>query len=105
MATTTEAHKLAPLLNLLATPEQLGPSSSTLDRVPADLELSVRFAATRFIQAAAVLLHLPQDTAAQAAVCFLRYWLGPDGGSCALVDPLVRHHAPSFAGLHQQRSA
>lgn len=78
MAPITE---LSHLLNPLATPAQLETSSSQLDGVPKDLEDSVRFETSRLIQAAGILLHLPQEIIAQAIVILQRFWSGPDGGS------------------------
>lgn len=71
----------SPLSNPLATVEQLEISSSQLDGVPANLETSIRFASARLIQAAGILLRLPQEVIAQAIVIFTRYWVGPEGGS------------------------
>ncbi|KZF22924.1 hypothetical protein L228DRAFT_261042 [Xylona heveae TC161] len=69
------------LSNPLATIEQLSTSTSQLDGIPADLELSVRFVGARLTQAAGILLRLPQDTVAQAIVIFYRFWIGAGGGS------------------------
>ncbi|KAI9851173.1 MAG: hypothetical protein M1838_004282 [Thelocarpon superellum] len=52
-----------------------------MDAVPADLEISIRFAGSQLTQAAGILLRLPQDIIAQAIVLFTRFWVGPDGGS------------------------
>ncbi|KAH7400596.1 cyclin-like protein [Phaeosphaeria sp. MPI-PUGE-AT-0046c] len=71
----------SPLANPLATVTQLETSGSLLDGIPADLEDSVRFAGARLTQAAGILLRLPQEVIAQAVVVFMRFWLGPDGGS------------------------
>ncbi|EAT84275.2 hypothetical protein SNOG_07999 [Parastagonospora nodorum SN15] len=71
----------SPLANPLATVSQLETSGSLLDGIPADLEDSVRFAGARLTQAAGILLRLPQEVIAQAIVVFMRFWLGPDGGS------------------------
>lgn len=70
---------MSTLVNPLATPDQLEASSSQLDGVPPELETSVRFASCRFIQAASMLLRLPQDIGAQAIVTFTRCWIGADG--------------------------
>ncbi|KAJ5099517.1 hypothetical protein N7532_006518 [Penicillium argentinense] len=69
------------LSNALATPDQLSNTSSSIDGVPTDLETSIRCAGAQLTQAAGILLHLPQDTIAQAIVIFTRFWLGADGGS------------------------
>lgn len=71
----------SPLANPLATVAQLETSGSLLDGIPADLEDSVRFAGARLTQAAGILLRLPQEVVAQAIIIFMRFWLGPDGGS------------------------
>ncbi|KAK2744951.1 hypothetical protein FQN57_004081 [Myotisia sp. PD_48] len=69
------------LSNCLATPAQLEQSSSSVDDVPRDLEASIQYAGARLIQAAGVLLKLPQDIIATAIVVFTRFWIGPEGGS------------------------
>ncbi len=60
---------------------QISTTASGLDGVPADLEASIRHAGVKLTQAAGVLLRLPQDIIAQAAVIFMRFWLGSEGGS------------------------
>ena len=72
--------------NPLVMPWQLETSGSQLDGVPAALEASIRFAGARLVQAAAVLLRLPQEIAAQAIVVFTRFWVGPEGGSMVNFD-------------------
>lgn len=81
MAAVQEANQLSSLCHFLATPEQLSSSSSQLDAVPVDLESSVRLAGTQLTQAAGILLRLPQGIIAQAIVIFLRFFIGPQGGS------------------------
>jgi hypothetical protein len=71
----------SPLTNPLATVAHLETSGSLLDGIPADLEDTVRFAGASLTQAAGILLRLPQEVIAQAIVVFMRFWLGPDGGS------------------------
>ncbi|KAI4664635.1 uncharacterized protein J4E79_002933 [Alternaria viburni] len=73
----------SPLANPLATVAQLETSGSQLDGIPPTLEDSVRFAGARLTQAAGILLRLPQEVIAQAIVIFMRFWLGPEGGSLA----------------------
>lgn len=73
----------SPLANPLATVAQLQESGSQLDGVPIDLENSIRFAGAKLTQAAGVLLRLPQEVIAQAIVVFMRFLVGPDGGSLA----------------------
>ncbi|EUC49251.1 hypothetical protein COCMIDRAFT_84983 [Bipolaris oryzae ATCC 44560] len=73
----------SPLTNALATVAQLETSGSQLDGIPPDLEDSIRFAGARLTQAAGILLRLPQEVIAQAIVVFMRFWLGPEGGSLA----------------------
>ncbi|THY06459.1 hypothetical protein D6D02_07483 [Aureobasidium pullulans] len=58
-------------------------TASQLDRIPGDLEVSIKFEGSRLIQAAGVLLHLPQELIAEAIILFARFWLGPEGGSLA----------------------
>ncbi|CAD0044835.1 unnamed protein product [Aureobasidium pullulans] len=74
---------LSHITNPLATPYQLQNTASQLDRIPGDLEVSIRFEGSRLIQAAGVLLHLPQELIAEAIIIFARFWLGPEGGSLA----------------------
>ncbi|KAI4613080.1 hypothetical protein J4E80_007137 [Alternaria sp. BMP 0032] len=73
----------SPLANPLATVAQLETSGSQLDGIPPTLEDSIRFAGARLTQAAGILLRLPQEVIAQAIVVFMRFWLGPEGGSLA----------------------
>jgi hypothetical protein len=73
----------SPLANPLATVAQLEDSGSRLDGVPADLENSIRYAGAKLTQAAGILLRLPQEVIAQAIVVFMRFWVGPEGGSLA----------------------
>ncbi|KAH0158513.1 cyclin, partial [Aureobasidium melanogenum] len=74
---------LSHITNPLATPDQLQTTASQLDRIPADLELSIKFEGSRLIQAAGILLYLPQELIAEAIIVFSRFWLGPEGGSLA----------------------
>lgn len=78
------------LSNSLATASQLENSSSSLDGVPADVETSIRYAASKLTQAAGVLLRLPQEVIAQAIVIYTKFWVGPEGGSLAVYSPKVR---------------
>lgn len=92
MAPISEASHL---LNPLATSLQLETSASQLDGVPKDVEDSVRFETARLVQAAGILLRLPQEIIAQAIVTLQRFWTGPDGGSLLEHDSKVRlkiHH-------------
>ena len=73
----------SPLSNPLATAAQLETSGSQLDRIPPDLEDSVRYAGARLTQAAGALLRLPQEVIAQAVIVFMRFWIGAAGGSLA----------------------
>ncbi|OQO10700.1 hypothetical protein B0A48_04000 [Cryoendolithus antarcticus] len=70
---------LTHLTNPLATPQQLETSASQLDGIPADLESSVQYETARLVQAAGILLRLPQEIIAQAIVILTRFWTGPDG--------------------------
>lgn len=74
---------LSHITNPLATPDQLQTTASQLDRIPADLEISIKFESSRLIQAAGILLHLPQEVIAEVIIIFSRFWLGPEGGSLA----------------------
>lgn len=85
------ANSLLALSNPLVTPEQLSNSSSQLDGVSTDLESSIRFAGVQLTQAAGILLHLPQETIAQAVVIFLRFYIGAEGGSFRISSAKVRH--------------
>lgn len=75
--------QFSPLANPLATVSHLETSGSQLDGISPELEDSVRFAGARLSQAAGILLRLPQEVIAQAIVIFMRFWVGPDGGSLA----------------------
>lgn len=76
-----QTESLFSLSNPLVTPEQLSNSSSQLDGVPTDLESSIRFAGSHLTQTAGILLRLPQEIIAHAIVLFLRFYVGPEGGS------------------------
>jgi hypothetical protein len=83
------------LCNQLVAATQLETSSSQLDGVPPSLEDAVRFHSAHLLQAAGILLRLPQDLIAQAVVLLFRFWTGPDGGSMLDSDAKVRffsHH-------------
>lgn len=87
------------LANQLATVEQLASSGSRLDGVPPHLENSLRFAGAQLTQAAGILMRLPQEVIAQALVVFLRFWVGPEGGSLTeLGVEVTRLHIPSLQG-------
>ena len=83
----------SPLANPLATVTLLETSGSLLDGIPSDLEDSVRFAGARLTQAAGTLLRLPQEVIAQAIVVFMRFWVGPEGGSLVEFGAEVRFPA------------
>ena len=68
---------------------QLETSASQLDGVPRDLEDSVRFETAHLLQAAGMLLRLPQEIIAQSITILYRYWLGADGGSMLEYDSKV----------------
>lgn len=82
----------SPLANPLATIAQLEASSSSLDGILPDLEDSVRYAGAKLTQAAGILLRLPQEVVAQAIVVFMRFWVGPEGGSLGEVGAEVTMH-------------
>ncbi|KAF5877871.1 putative nicotinamide riboside kinase 1 protein [Botrytis fragariae] len=65
------------LYNPLATAQQLYQNTSN-NRLPAELQDSIRFYTARLTQAAGILLGLPQDITAQANVLLYRYWLADD---------------------------
>lgn len=81
---------LSHLTNPLASPLQLETSASQLDGLPKDVEDSIRFQSARLLQAAGILLRLPQDLVAQSIILLYRFWLGPDGGSMLEHDSTVR---------------
>lgn len=72
---------LSHLTNPIATATQLQISSSQINGVPEDLERSIKYEGARLIQAAGLLLRLPQDLIAEAIILFYRFWVGPEGGS------------------------
>ncbi|KAF7188719.1 Cyclin-L1-1 [Pseudocercospora fuligena] len=74
---TAPSHLLNPLVSSI----QLETSASQLDGVPKVLEDAVRFETSRLIQAAGILLRLPQEIIAQAIVILQRYCSGAEGGS------------------------
>ena len=85
----TRIIELSHLANPLASTIQLETSTTQLDGVPRDLEDTVCFETARLLQAAGILLHLPQELVAQSIVLLYRYWLGPDGGSMLEHDSKV----------------
>ena len=85
----TPTIELSRLANPLASSIQLETSATQLDGVPRDVEDSVRFETARLLQAAGILLRLPQELVAQSIVMLYRYWLGPDGGSMLENDSKV----------------
>lgn len=87
-----DTDQLHSLCNDLATIEQLSTSSSQLDGISSDLEQSLRFAGAQLIQAAGILLELPQEIIAQAIVIFYRFYLGSEGGSFRLNALKVNLH-------------
>ena len=76
-----ENTNLYSLTNPLVTPEQLTTTSSQLDGITPDLEASLRYVGAQLIQAAGVLLRLPQDVVVQATVILYRFYVGAEGGS------------------------
>lgn len=94
--------ELSHLVNPLATSYQLETSASQLDGVPKDLEDSVRYETARLLQAAGVLLRLPQDLIAQSIVLLYRFWTGADGSSMLEHDPRVCQYSP-FSQLRIHR--
>lgn len=86
----TTVDELSHLCNALANSDQLEHTASRLDGVPADLELSVRFASARLLQAIGVLLRLPQDQIARSLVIFYRLTVGAEGASFLVHDAQVR---------------
>ena len=81
--------QLSHLANPLAASTQLETSASQLDGVPGDLEDSIRFETARLLQAAGILLHLPQELIAQSIIIVYRFWAGADGGSLLEHDSKV----------------
>ncbi|KXT09405.1 hypothetical protein AC579_8446 [Pseudocercospora musae] len=70
---------------------QLETSASQFDGVPKELEHAVRLETGRLIQAAGILLRLPQEIIAQAIVILQRFYIGP--GSLLESDSIVRLNA------------
>jgi hypothetical protein len=98
---------LSHITNPLATPDQLQTTASQLDRIPADLEISIKFEGSRLIQAAGILLHLPQELIAEAIIIFSRFWLGPEGGSLAEYAAkvcMLKDGGPDVVQVGQQQS-
>jgi hypothetical protein len=87
------------LTNPLASLIQLETSANQLDGVPRDVEDSIRYETTRLLQAAGILLRLPQDLIAQSIILLHRFWSGPDGGSMAEHDSTVLMSRMSQATL------
>ena len=77
------------LTNALATAVQLETSSTQLDEVPRELEDSIRFETARLMQAAGVLLRLPEELIAQSIIILYRFWTSADGGSMLEYDASV----------------
>lgn len=90
------AAEIYSIANPLVTIEQLSTSSSQLDGVPADLEASIRYAGAKLTQAAGIQLRLPQEVIAQAIVIFMRFYVGPEGGSFLINSAKVAHIAQVF---------
>jgi len=82
---------LSHFANPLVASLQLETSASQLDGVPKDLENSISYETARLIQAAGILLRLPQEIIAQAIIILQRFWSGPDGGSMLEHVSKVRH--------------
>ena len=93
--------QLSHLANPLAASVQLETSASQLDGVPRDIEDSVRFETARLLQAAGVLLRLPQELIAQSIILLYRFWTGADGGSLLEHDSAVCLPQPVFKLLIQ----
>lgn len=85
------------LVNPLVSVVQLEASASQLDGVSKELEDSVRYETARLLQAAGVLLRLPQEVIAQAIIILNRYWVGADGGSLLEVDAKVSYEGKGMA--------
>lgn len=98
-------NELCHLVNPLATSAHLSQSASSLDGVPRPLEDSVRFDTARLIQAAGILLRLPQDIIARSIILLYRFWVGPEGGSMLDSDPRVLHDISTTAFASQTRRA
>lgn len=99
MAPITQPSHLA---NPLATSDQLETSASQLDGVPTDLEASIRFSTAQLLQAAGILLRLPQELIAQAIILTYRFWTGPDAGSLLEDDAEVRGRSRPIPPDRQQ---
>ena len=105
--------ELSHLVNPLATSVQLETSASQLDGVPKDLEHSIRFETARLLQAAGVLLRLPQELIAQSIITVYRFWTGADGGSlleddsrvCGVLVPFIKRVAVANHGKQDVAAA
>lgn len=78
------------LVNRLASAAQLETSASALEGMPPSLVDAVRYESCRLVQAAGIVLRLPQELAAQAIVILCRFWTGAQGGSMLEHDATVR---------------
>ncbi|EME88543.1 uncharacterized protein MYCFIDRAFT_54218 [Pseudocercospora fijiensis CIRAD86] len=76
------------LLNPLVSSAQLETSASQLDGLPKDLEDAIKFETSRLMQAAGILLRLPQEIVAQAIVMLQRFYIAPEGGSLLESDSM-----------------
>lgn len=85
----TPITNLSHLANPIVTSTQLEVSATQLDGVSRDLEDSIRFESARLLQAAGVLLRLPQELIAQSITILYRFWTGADGGSMLEHDAKV----------------
>jgi cyclin L len=89
---------LSHLTNPLAASIQLEISATQLDGVPRDIEYSIRYETARLLQAAGILLRLPQELVAQSIITLLRASIGPDGLSAAEHDSTVGIAAACLPG-------
>ncbi|KAK5169653.1 uncharacterized protein LTR77_005630 [Saxophila tyrrhenica] len=105
MARTYADSGLSHLTNSLASPIQLETSNSRLDGVPKDLETSIHYETARLLQAAGILLRLPQELVAQSIVVLYRFWVGPDGGSLVEHDSTEQDVAAASLYLCAKPSA
>ena len=82
---------LSHLSNPLATPEQIADSASLLDGISKDLEISIRYHGQRLVQAAGILLRLPQIIIAETIVILSRSLVGAEGTSFLEHSVIVCH--------------
>lgn len=85
MAVTELSH----LANPLASSSLLKACVSQTYNVSRDLEDSIHYETTRLLQAAGILLHLPQEIIAHSIVVIQHFWVSQEGGNLLEHDAIV----------------